>query len=244
MMSKSSSNLYNRITPVRRFEAIIEQVRESIASGKLQPGERLPNQRELAEQFGVSRNGVLEAIRVLERAGLVEVRVGSAGGTFVRRMDGARQFRDQLELLVEVGEVSVLELAELRQSLEGANAAWAAERATEEDLESLETLLRDARESESLYYDDLAFHQRIAEASGNRAATIVFSAVIGGLEVVLSRVPRSTRAKGLADLEGIYEAIADRDPELARTRMRDHIADFAWIVTNQQEPSGNEDSET
>ncbi|MDO8213551.1 FadR/GntR family transcriptional regulator [Conexibacter sp. CPCC 206217] len=241
-MPRVTETLYNRITPVRTFESIVEQVRESISSGKLRPGDRLPNQRELATQFGVSRNGVLEAIRVLERAGLVEVRPGSTGGTFVRRMDGGRQFRDQLELLVEIGDISVLELAELRQSLEGANAYWAAKRATAEDLSALEELLRQAHESESLFYDDHAFHQRVAVASGNRAAAIVFAGVLGGLEVVLSRVPASSRAKGLADLEGIYEAIAARDPDLARTRMRQHISDFAWIVTNEQDPSRKEDT--
>jgi GntR family transcriptional regulator, transcriptional repressor for pyruvate dehydrogenase complex len=227
-------SLYTRITPVRTFEAIVDQIRESIATGKLKPGDRLPAQRDLASQFGVGRNGVLEAIRVLERAGLVEVRPGSTGGTFVRRVNGGRQFADQLRLLVQVDEISVWELAELRQALEGENAYWAAKRATPEAVDGLREVVRRCRESkgESIFPEDITFHKQVAVASQNRAAAIVFQGVLGSLEVVLERVPLSTREKGISDLQGICDAIAARDGELARERMSTHIADFASIVAS------------
>ena len=80
---EASAGLFNRINP-GRISGIVDQIRLLMRQGQLQPGDRLPAERELCEHFGVSRVTVREALRVLEANGLVEIRVGARGGAFVR----------------------------------------------------------------------------------------------------------------------------------------------------------------
>src|SRR5262249_26942203 len=86
---------------VRAFEAVLAQLRAGIADGRLRPGDRLPPTQTLARDFGVSRNAVLEALRALERSGLVTVRRGARGGAFVRALNG-EELTEQLVLMMEI----------------------------------------------------------------------------------------------------------------------------------------------
>src|SRR5881394_1632759 len=81
--------LFAPITVARASSSIADQIRSAILSGRLEQGERLPPERELAEQFGVSRVTVRDALRGLEAMGLIEVRVGARGGAFVTVPSGA-----------------------------------------------------------------------------------------------------------------------------------------------------------
>ncbi len=81
--SSARDELFRPVNQGRMSEVIIEQIRLLIRQGQLKPGDRLPAERDLCERFQVSRVTVREALRVLEAAGLIEIRVGARGGTFV-----------------------------------------------------------------------------------------------------------------------------------------------------------------
>src|SRR5919197_6478704 len=86
---RETSGLFAPVAVARASSSIADQIRGAIVSGRLREGERLPPERELAEQFGVSRVTVRDALRALEAQGLVEVRVGARGGAFVTAPTGA-----------------------------------------------------------------------------------------------------------------------------------------------------------
>lgn len=124
-----------RVRRVRSFDDVVEQVRRSIADGAIGAGERLPSERELAEQFGVSRATLREALRALEALGILEIRLGARGGAYALEQSGDKliaAFRD-----VFAGE-AVLHPADtrlFRATFHADNATWA--RLTDEDLAEL-----------------------------------------------------------------------------------------------------------
>src|SRR5438552_13630491 len=130
--------VYKAVRTSRLYEQIVQQIEESILKGALKPGDQLPAERELAEQFGVSRTAVREAVKALREKGLVEAYSGR--GTFVT--DGTSQaIRQSLDLMIKIGQPDgSTHLAELRAILEPEIAALAATRAAEQYV----TTMRDA----------------------------------------------------------------------------------------------------
>src|SRR5437868_12688724 len=130
--------VYKAVRTSRLYEQIVQQIEESILKGALKPGDQLPAERELAEQFGVSRTAVREAVNALREKGLVEAYSGR--GTFVT--DGTSQaIRQSLDLMIKIGQPDgSTHLAELRAILEPEIAALAATRAEEQYV----TTMRDA----------------------------------------------------------------------------------------------------
>src|SRR5580692_5686040 len=109
----TSPLMFRPIRTRRAFEEICERIREQLALGVLKPGDKLPAERELAQQLGVSRNVLREALRSLEMAGIVKLQKGVKGGAFIREGDTGRMnevMRDMLSL----GTISVSELSEAR----------------------------------------------------------------------------------------------------------------------------------
>ena len=119
------STTFVKARRVRSFEDVVDQVRAAIVEGSILAGERLPNERELAEQFGVSRATLREAFRALEAVGLIEIRVGAHGGAFATEGDMERS----VEALRHVLDIEVAARPEqadrFRASLHADNAAWA-----------------------------------------------------------------------------------------------------------------------
>lgn len=111
---------------VRSFEDVVDQVRAAIIEGSVLAGERLPSERELAEQFGVSRATLREALRALEAVGLIEIRVGAHGGAFATEGDMERSV-DALRHVIDIEVAARPEQAKrFRASLHADNATWAA----------------------------------------------------------------------------------------------------------------------
>src|SRR5882724_1282856 len=129
--------MYKRVQSVRIFEQIAEQIEQRILSGELRQGDRLPTERDLAEQFQASRTAVREAMKILAQRGLIEMRPGR--GTIV--IDGAHQALQNsigLVLKLNLREVGGSEnLVEVREILETQIAALATTRATEQDIEAM-----------------------------------------------------------------------------------------------------------
>ncbi len=219
-------------TPTRRERVsaeIVQQLRTAILTGGLRPGDRLPPEKELAEQFGASRGPVREAIRSLEEAGLLVVRRGFRGGAFVRDGD-LRQATESLSMLIRLGKASIHDLTEARLILEPRIAALAAQRITEEELAEVEQHVvkhAAAIEAGDLYATaDLGFHRMVAAASknpalalfGNAMADLMVQEVVARLEM-----DTATNRANLAFHERIYAALLHRDADAASREMLEHV---------------------
>src|SRR6202040_1118573 len=135
-LARSGENpVYKVVRTSRLYEQIVQQIEESVLKGTLKPGDQLPAERELAQQLGVSRTAVREAVKTLREKGLVEAYSGR--GTFIT--DGTSQAaRQSFDLMVKLGQAEGSpHLAELRLILEPGIAALAAARVTEDDLAAM-----------------------------------------------------------------------------------------------------------
>lgn len=223
----------------RTHDVVVSQVRSAIVEGRLKPGDRLPSAVDLAGEFEVSRNAVLEALRVLERSGLISLRRGARGGAFVRALTGD-ELAEPLHLMMAT-DVPVRDMVEIRRAVEGNTAAWAAERATERELADLEQLASrweglarqpDAGHWQQALAEDIRFHTMVADASHNAAAAALVRGILGGLDRILTGFPYPREAILAASTppRHVLESIAGRDPEAARERMQRHIGGLMELV--------------
>jgi DNA-binding FadR family transcriptional regulator len=213
----------------RLYRKIARQLSDLIAEGEFAPGQRLPAERDLAKQFGVSRPPVREALIALEVAGKVEVRVGA--GVFV-----AKPRPSPLPSLSDEGE-GPFELIRARRLIEGETAAAAAREATEAEVaviratvEEFQRLDRAARATDPA---DRAFHVAIAGATHNGPLVSVVTMLWDqGRGTVYKQMERhfetpALRANTLSDHQAILDAIAAHDPRAARKAMRSHLSRVA-----------------
>jgi GntR family transcriptional regulator, transcriptional repressor for pyruvate dehydrogenase complex len=215
-------------------DSVASSIAEAIMSGRLKPGEELHSERDLAEQFRVSRTVIREAIRSLAAQGLVESRSGRRVQVASAGPDGVN--RSMSLFLRSNTAIDYAKVHEVRSALEVRMAAAAAERASDEDLRALRTLLKqleatdDAERAAKL---DVEFHLAIATATGNE----LFGVVLGSIGEVLLEARRAAFATpGMLDYavrahEGILDSLERRDPGAASEAMRVHLADAeqAWL---------------
>ena len=224
-------------------EVVLEQVQKLIAEGKLQPGDHLPSEMDLAEQFGVGRSSIREAMRVLQLVGVVEVIQGK--GTFVRE-PGILPLMVDWSRISQMGIIS--EVMEARQFMEVLLAQLAAERATEEDIEALRAALERSRASitnvETNVQAGVNFHLALADAAHNQVFALMYR-TIHDLYLETARRTRITPEAAhdrLHDHECILAAIMARDPETAAQVMKEHI-DKAYQIMSAGEPETAKTSE-
>src|SRR5919109_363345 len=136
---RERSGLFAPVSVARASSSISDQIRQAIVTGKLPQGERLPPERELAEQFGVSRVTVRDALRGLEAMGLIEVRVGARGGAFVTVPSGAIVGQTMSDMMM-MQAVSPQDIVEARLVVELGTVTLACARATDDDLARLNDL--------------------------------------------------------------------------------------------------------
>jgi GntR family transcriptional repressor for pyruvate dehydrogenase complex len=208
---------------------IVQQIQDAIRSGRLKPGDRLPPERDLAGRFGVSRVTVRDALRSLEVLGLIQVRVGAAGGAFVTS-PGAEIVGEGLTNLMLLSSLEHEEIAEARLVLELGSVALATARATEEDLHLLRSMMSDARAAlDNGTYErsmSLRFHLSVAQIARNKAITLFTDSFRGPLSMheIRKREPRlSSFQHTVEEHEGIVKAIERRDAREAQRRMADHL---------------------
>ncbi|MCP4718257.1 MAG: FadR family transcriptional regulator, partial [Desulfobacteraceae bacterium] len=136
--------MFKKAKQSRVFQDVVEQIQDAILSGKLEPGTKLPAERELKDMFNTSRGTLREALRVLEQKGLIEIKLGVTGGAIVKQID-ADPIVQSLALLIRSGGVSLDHLAEFRIKIEGSIVELAAQRATPEDIQEMERLFKKAK---------------------------------------------------------------------------------------------------
>jgi GntR family transcriptional regulator, transcriptional repressor for pyruvate dehydrogenase complex len=221
------------IVPIRRvklYEEVAARIRSLIASGELGPGQALPSERKLAEQFRVGRTVIREAIRQLEVSGLVESRHG--GGNYVREVTVEHlvaPIATVLNGMVHLRE----ELVDARLLFEPQMARAVAARATSEDLRGLEDIIRRQEErvanGRSGAEEDAEFHDLLARATRNTVVERIMEVIDGLLEDSQARLFRSVERSEIS-LEGnrrILEAVVRHDQEAAQEAMVEHLEDIA-----------------
>jgi DNA-binding FadR family transcriptional regulator len=216
------------IEPQRLYRQIAEQVRTLITGGEFPPGSRLPAERDLAKQLGVSRPSVREALIALEVEGWVEVRTGS-GVYVLQRRGRAPNARTK----VPASEWGPLELIRARRVIEGEIAGLAAQQAKRKDMQAIrvaiESMAEDADRGVAPLAGDRAFHTAIAQAAGNvvllETVQTFWDARRGPLFERLGDYFESVPSWRIAigEHEAVLEAIRTHDAAGARTAMHHHL---------------------
>ncbi len=215
----------------RAFEEICERIREQLALGVLKPGDKLPPERELAQQLGVSRNVLREALRSLEMAGILRLQKGVKGGAFIREGDTSRMnevMRDMLSL----GTISVRELSEARINVIDLVVRLACVNARQRDFEALEANIErtDVATREGRLLDRVEcsreFYKLLAESTGNKVIAMMVNSVTEiHMRFVYAKVASSGAATPrLTDKRRQFlAALRARDVAAATRLMRVHM---------------------
>ena len=211
------------------YQVVSDQLVTAIRAAGLPPGSKIPSERELGEQFGVSRTVVRESIRHLAAKGVLESQSGA--GVRVANV-GHEGISESLELfLLQGGPLNPEKINEVRECLELQTVALAAARATDEQLEQITAAcermhgLEGSAEEASLA--DVLFHRAIAEATDNE----LFLVLVDSLADVLMQVRRATLdnpercTTALEQHRNIAQALQRRDAAAAVEAMRFHLAD-------------------
>jgi len=224
----------------RAFEDVIFQIQEAILQRSLKVGDKLPSERQLREIFKVSRGTLREALRALEQKGLITIKTGVRGGAIICPVD-TKLMSESLDLLLRHQKISLRELAEFREEVEGLVAAKAAQKANKSELKqlslyliSIENLLNAKKFNwEEIIKIDNQFHLFLAQITGNRVFESVLYTVYENIYPYFDRFlskERSLMEKNYQDLCKIAEAIQKKDPQRTQKLVQDHVKRFNRIM--------------
>jgi len=228
--SGSGPALFEQVTREPRLsDKVADMMLETILSRRLQVGDRLPSERELGEQFGVSRTVVREAVRALVAKGVIEVRSGS--GLRVAAVDAA-VVSESMSLYLRGGALDFEKVHEVRALLEVHIAGLAAERATEDDLDRMravhERMRRETGDVEAAARDDLEFHRVIARATQNDLYLLLMDSIGSTLiDIRRENLGSGAAPMTLSQHEQVLERIAARNAAGARAAMAAHLEGVA-----------------
>jgi GntR family transcriptional regulator, transcriptional repressor for pyruvate dehydrogenase complex len=236
-VTAGSSAHFPRIAREPRLsDKVAELMLQGIVAQGLAPGDRLPSERELGEQFGVSRTVIREAVRALAAKGVIEARTGS--GLRVAAVDADAVTESMRLFLRGHTGIDYEQVHEVRTTLEVQIAGLAATRASGEDVERLErscdAMAAAADDAEQSSREDVAFHRTVAEATHNPLFVVMLDS-IGGVMLEIRRATLGLQgrpAKGVQAHRTILARIAAHDAPGARDAMRKHLAD-SWRVWQQ-----------
>jgi len=221
---------FKPIRQIRVSEEVLSQLKESILLGKFKSGEKLPSERELTEEFQVSRGVIREAIRILEITGFVALRQGPTGGAFITDLSFDHVGNAFLDLFL-AGKVSIPELANVRYFVEPEVARLAALRATEEDKKRL----IDAQEGEFLSIATTAaritqfqkVHHVIAQSCQNHFYEAICKSMLRlTFEIVEAVDPDHEALHMPGEHKHIIDAVISADAEAAQAAMKTHMEKF------------------
>ncbi len=226
----SAGTVFSTIRMERVSEKVAKQIRKAISDGVFKMGDRLPSERELAEQMGVSRPSVREAIQMLELRGMLETIHG--GGSIVKNI-AEQDIQKPIEAFLKEDRQRVLELTEVRAAMETWAARKAAINRTDEEIERIFAYLLEMEqdfEAKRIRPEvDFKFHTEIAAATHNT----IFVHLMDSIYHLLNYSVKIHREEVFATREGqetilnhhrrIYRAIQDMDPEAAEAAMNEHL---------------------
>ena len=223
----------------KTYELVAERLVAEIGERRLLPGDTLPTERQLTQEYRVGRSSIREALRMLESQGLIE----PCGSGVFAVAEFRNPLNQSLSLLLSLDASNLGELYEMRTLIEGELAALAADRRTDEDLGRMLSALQEMRgglDSEQLYIDaDVRFHLAIADATKNRLALHMMQALRDLFHRALSSVyhiPGSPETS-LEQHQLILDAIAAGSPQEARQRMHEHLVRVEAEIERTVAPS-------
>lgn len=232
-VSSVPAGLFEPIPAARTSAAIVTRLRAMIRSGDLPLGSRLPPERDLCEQLGVSRLSLREALRVLEASGLIEIRLGARGGAFVTAPTADSAGQGITDLLSTSG-LSAVNVTEARMLFElGVILPLVGERATETDLRELRELCDEEEKTrnDGTYGPavSFAFHQRLATATHNPAVQMIMESF---REAILMSIQEAHHEgnSGAAEHRAFVDAIESGDVTSAQQILADHLQRTADAV--------------
>jgi GntR family transcriptional repressor for pyruvate dehydrogenase complex len=211
-----------------------EQLEKLVLESRLQPGDRLPAERELALQFGVSRTVIREAVMALVAQGLLDGKHGS-GRTI--RTPSVASISPAMALMLKVSDLDHAKVIEVRRLLEVEIAGLAAERRTAADLEKLREILEDRkgieRERDKFVSWDIGFHSALAACTHNELFSLLLDSVVSTMKKVREigfNVPGTPR-RALAHHRAIFAEVKAGDGTGARQAMREHLRESEETMT-------------
>jgi len=228
-----------KIETPKGHELVAEDILRRIREEEWVPGKRLPSVVELAEAYGVGRSTIREAVSALKAMGWLDVRHG--GGTFVKA-ELPNEAKHGADLLFQ-GADSLIELLEVRRTLEIGAASLAAERRTSEDVEKLRGLIgtmescMDRNDTSEGERADADFHMAIASASGNSLLMQLMQSISGRFAGSIRQTrelwfyrEQATAARLLAEHRLIFEAIESRDKQRATELVSEHLSKVEQVL--------------
>jgi GntR family transcriptional repressor for pyruvate dehydrogenase complex len=229
--NSASAPKFRPIHTRRAFEEICERIREQLALGVLKPGDKLPPERDLAQQFGVSRNVLREALRSLEMAGVLRLLKGVKGGAFIQEGDISRM-NDVMRDMLSLGTISVRELSEARVHVLDLVVRLACTNARQADLDALEGNIErtELATKQGRLLDRVEcsreFYRLLASSTGNKVIAMIMDSVTEiHMRFVYAKVASSGVAMSrLAERRRqLLAAIAGKNASLASRLMRTHL---------------------
>ena len=221
----------------RAHEKIAHQLKNAIFEKRIQPGEKLPAERELAEIFHTSRVTVRSAILTLQNVGLVNIKKGTGGGTFVVQDIGAAEVSERLRDIIKWKDISIQNVIEVRGIIEPQVAYNAAKNATDEDIRSIWATIRELENffkvKTKFQSSDENFHRALAEAAKNPLLSVFQAALIDILFKFIYNVDWQEEYKKsiLFHHTNIAKKVERKDPEAAMQAMIDHLSDMHRILS-------------
>jgi len=223
-------------------QQIIVQIRNLILEGTIAPGDKLASEKDLMEQFQVSKQTLREALRALEYMGLLEIRKGIAGGAYVSEV-GMEVTREHLASFLHFKNLSIQNLSEVRKIIEPYAAETAAKRISAEEAEKFKELVELREKNPSSTFSskmsehEIEFHRFIAASTGNPILILMVDFIEDLLED-LKRIlkPDAEFSKSVVRAHRrIYNAVVKRDPQKASSEMYKHIVEVEEQLIQREE---------
>jgi DNA-binding FadR family transcriptional regulator len=224
--------IFKPLPSKRAFEEISDQIKEGIQHGLLQPGDKLPPERELSRQFNVSRMAVREALRVLEDSGFIYIVKGSNGGAFIKASDSSNVIKSMKTFSVRGG-ITLEQIIEARLMIEVSSLELLIERITDEELKELQKNINTTdqylREGSFPSYIQTNFHVILARSLRNPLLETFLATIMNLIVGFFGKGDPDDMEysiKNLKDHRRIYHAIARKDLKAAKKILRMHILDI------------------
>lgn len=224
----TSQALFHPVTGPRPASEIIQQIRALIHSQQIGADDRLPSERELAEQFAVSRNSVRQALRSLEEQGLLVIRKGATGGAFIQG-GGAGAVPTLMSDLFSLGAIRPQDLTEVRVLIGVEVVRLACQRGTDEEIDALEENVNaavaavKAGDLQLRTEFNLDFHRMLARMTGNSLLVAITDGVIATTKQFVEHFSRTPTSYVMPFRRRLLKLLRERDAEGAAAEMRRHL---------------------
>ena len=230
---QGASKMFRPVPTDRISQVIVDQIKEAVFQKKLNPGDKLPSERQLIDQFKTSRVTIREALRTLEQFGILEIRRGMEGGAFIRDPN-TKFINNFLQDMFSMGKIKISNFTEARMAIEPFSVKLAAERITEDSLKKVKQNIQEATEclnkgnKNDARLLDLEFHRLIANASQNPVIFFMIDSIMDIMENNISSIPIAAKTVERTNQyhEEIFAAVEGRDIRKAQNLMLKHIQEI------------------